>query len=130
MVIVIDLSKQMVGYNLFESFFYRFRNDSTLVYLNNYQKNYADVKRWLNSSVTVLIVSLLMFVFGFLFLFTFNNTGNGIDTVPILADFFEEVSISDFFVLLFLFSHLFHFFCKLNILLERMDGRKCVADCT
>lgn len=37
MVIVIDLSKQIVGYNLFESFFYKFINDGSLIFLNNYR---------------------------------------------------------------------------------------------
>ena len=32
MVIVIDLSRKLVGYNLFESFFYKLKNDGDLVF--------------------------------------------------------------------------------------------------
>ena len=35
MVIVIDLSRKLVGYNLFESFFYKLKNDGDLVFANN-----------------------------------------------------------------------------------------------
>ena len=35
MLIVIDLSKKLVGYNLFESFIYKFKNESNLVLANN-----------------------------------------------------------------------------------------------
>jgi len=35
MLIVIDLSKKLVGFNLFESFLYPLKNDGTLVFLNN-----------------------------------------------------------------------------------------------
>lgn len=39
MVIVINLSKQIIGYNLFESFFYKLKNDGSLVFVNNYYKD-------------------------------------------------------------------------------------------
>jgi len=35
MIVVIDLSKKLVGYNLFENFFYRFKQDGNLVFVNN-----------------------------------------------------------------------------------------------
>ena len=35
MVIVIDLSRKMVGFNLFESFFYKFKSEGTLFFANN-----------------------------------------------------------------------------------------------
>lgn len=47
MVIVVNLSKQMVGYNLFESFFYKFKNDGTLIFINDFKNdnlNYDELK--------------------------------------------------------------------------------------
>ena len=50
MVIVIDLSRKMVGFNLFESFFYKLKSDGTLVFANNpltvddTDFNYAELK--------------------------------------------------------------------------------------
>jgi hypothetical protein len=35
MVIVIDLSREMVGFNLFQSFFYKLKSEGTLVFANN-----------------------------------------------------------------------------------------------
>lgn len=50
MVIVIDLSRKMVGFNLFESFFYKFKSEGTLFFANNPLKvddeeiDYAELK--------------------------------------------------------------------------------------
>ncbi len=50
MVIVIDLSRKMVGFNLFESFFYQLKSEGTLVFANDPLKvddmdfNYAELK--------------------------------------------------------------------------------------
>ena len=35
MIIVIDLSRKLVGYNLFQSFFYDLKSKGTLVFANN-----------------------------------------------------------------------------------------------
>ena len=35
MIIVIDLSRKLVGYNLFQSFFYDLKSQGTLVFANN-----------------------------------------------------------------------------------------------
>lgn len=50
MVIVIDLSSKLVGFNLFESFFYKLKTEGTLVFANNpltvddYGANYNELK--------------------------------------------------------------------------------------
>ena len=50
MVIVIDLSRKLVGFNLFESFFYKLKSEGNLVFANNpltvddEDFNYSDLK--------------------------------------------------------------------------------------
>ena len=47
MVIVVNLSGVMVGYNLFESFFYKFKHDGSLVFINDFKNdnlNYDDLR--------------------------------------------------------------------------------------